>query len=273
VASPPGIYVQLPVFVILWAATVLYLLRDRLVHGWRRLAVGLAAVAGGLVTLIMFRWPWSVLPSLLQVIQFPMRLSTYAVLCIAGIVIVALRTLEGADATTRRRALWALAGVLWFGTTVAVWQVWSQPSAHASREVALTDPDVVGASVYDTHLFRDGEAPIVEVDEDRAVRFDPADVHHDVYEGQVDLPEGDEPIATNIAAGPYLVDVDGARIVGRTDEGWMVIEREGDLQGPVQMRLQPADSLPVVAGRLITPLCLGTLLVVLVVVAVRSLRR
>jgi hypothetical protein len=98
-------------------------------------------------------------------------------------------------------------------------------------------------------------------------------VHHDVYEGQVDLPEGDEPIATNIAAGPYLVDVDGARIVGRTDEGWMVIEREGDLQGPVQMRLQPADSLPVVAGRLITPLCLGTLLVVLVVVAVRSLRR
>lgn len=270
VTSPPGIYVQLPILIAVWAITALALTHRSTGRPWRRLSLGLTALLGAIVVLIVFRSPWDAIPPLLKIIQFPMRLATYAVFCIVALVILGLRGLTKKPSRWQKPMMLGLCAALYVGGLLAVWQVWSQPSVHSSREVALRAPTQVAPSVYDVYLFRDASAPVVVPVPGRVLRFDPARVRDGEFVGTVDPPPGNGAFATNIAAGSYLVRVEGLVPVGRTADGWMVAARKFADAGPVRVRLSTAQSLPVTVGRTVSWGCILALTLVMVVILVRS---
>src|SRR5207245_2890416 len=89
----------------------------------------------------------------------------------------------------------------------------------------------------------------------------------------VSLPAGLQPFATNIAGGPYLVHVGGGvRVVGRTDEGNLVLQRTTDGSQPVRVELSAKLGAPVVLGRITTAVSAALLLALAVTAAVRRRR-
>jgi hypothetical protein len=104
--------------------------------------------------------------------------------------------------------------------------------------------------------------------------FDPARVQNNRLVGSVSLPAGLQPFATNIAGGPYLVHVGGgARVVGRTGEGYLVLERTRNGSQPVPVELRAQRSAPVVLGRITTAASAALLLALALAVVVRRQRR
>ncbi|MHB8491858.1 MAG: hypothetical protein ACYDA6_06565, partial [Solirubrobacteraceae bacterium] len=67
-------------------------------------------------------------------------------------------------------------------------------------------------------------------------------------------------VPTNLAGAPYFVHVEGARVVGRDFADHMVLEIAPPKAGRgAEVSLRPAESLPVVLGRVITLLALAFL--------------
>jgi hypothetical protein len=92
--------------------------------------------------------------------------------------------------------------------------------------------------------------------------------------GSVLLPAGPQPFATNIAGGPYLVHVGGGvRVVGRTEEGTLVLKRTTGGSQPVPVELRAQLSAPVVLGRITTAAAAALLLALAGAAAVRRRRR
>jgi hypothetical protein len=99
-------------------------------------------------------------------------------------------------------------------------------------------------------------------------------VKDDRFSGLVSPPSGLAPFATNIAGGPYLVHVGGGvRVVGRTEEGNLVLKRTTDGSQPVPVELSTQLGAPVVLGRITTGAAAAVLLALAVVAAVRRRRR
>src|SRR5262249_37675543 len=104
--------------------------------------------------------------------------------------------------------------------------------------------------------------------------FDPTRVEDNRFAGSVLVPAGLQPFATNIAGGPYLVHVGGGvRVVGRTEEGNLVLQRTTDGSQPVPVELSARLSAPVVLGRITTALSAALLLALALVAAIRRRRR
>jgi hypothetical protein len=88
-------------------------------------------------------------------------------------------------------------------------------------------------SWYDINSYHDTSAALVKVPAGRHVDIPlpaPGDTR---TEATLKLPAGSAPISTNIAGGPYVVDVSGVKVVGRDTSGYMVVERERPGGGPV----------------------------------------
>jgi hypothetical protein len=103
--------------------------------------------------------------------------------------------------------------------------------------------------------------------------FDPAAVDDNRLAGLVSLPPGVQRFATNIAGAPYLVHVGGAvRVVGRSPEGHLVLERAKRGSQPVPVELRAQLSAPVVLGRITTALSAALLLALALTAAARRRR-
>lgn len=277
-STSPSAYLQLPVFVLLWLVAFGVLLiarRDRVARPLRRFFLGLDLLGVVLLVLLLWNEPWRHLPTIARLIQFNDRLITYFVLVLSGLTIIALRALAEpmADSrparpgrTVRRRSpdhpVWivSLSIVLVFGLGLGIWQVWATKSAFRHRADALTPHGVAPGSWYDADSYNDVSRAVVRVVPGRRVELDARLEHGGAFEQVMDLPAGYQPIATNIAAGPDLIDVRGAVPVGRTKGGTgtcyfcgrptMVIKRPpGHPTGPIEIRITGASNWPVVVGR------------------------
>jgi hypothetical protein len=262
-SGTPGLFVQLPVLALAWGlAAVAISWRSGLSRFWKVLSAGLVALMALLLVLVFTNGTWHSLPHTLQLIQFPYRLQTYVLLCLAGLVLIGLR------AAPRRSLATALVAVVAFGSALAVWQIWDSRSDPPS--VPPDTRDQVFASQYapppgwaDSGNYRDHSQRVVAVPDGRSVVFPPATVVKDQLVATVDLPPGPEPIKTNIAGGPYFVNVKGVRRLGRTADGFTVIAREGAQRGPVTVTASPAATAPVKFGSALSVLSLLSLLVLL----------
>ena len=258
---------------------------------YRRLRAGVTTaliVLAGLLVLIMSSAAWSLLPTLFQRAQFTYRLQTYVTLACAGLVLVGAlaltRRAQSGRATRLDRALaLGLGLVVAFGVALCAWQLWV-PNTHVHEVTfsSLCKPS--------RRLARPADAPtpIVERgkrlwrsqssgprhDRQAEFTFDPAHVDDDRLAGSASVPAGLQPFATNIAGGPYLVHVGGgARVVGRTGAGDLVLQRTTDGSQPVPVELRAQLSAPVVLGRITTAVSAALLLALAVTAAVRRRRR
>ncbi len=100
-------------------------------------------------------------------------------------------------------------------------------------------------------MFRDRSLRIVPGAIDTPQVIIPADAGARDRTVVVGAPAGVGEVTTNLATSPYLLDVEGAELIGRTPSGWLVLRRPKDQVATATMRLQlsTADSGPVVVGR------------------------
>ncbi len=120
--------------------------------------------------------------------------------------------------------------------------------------------------------YADRSLPVVATSEE--FNFFPAAVEDDRLAGSLSFPPGLQPFATNIAGGPYLVHVgEGARVVGRTAEGNLVLQRTTNGSQPVPFELKAQLSAPVVLGRITTAVSAALLLALALAASVRRRRR
>jgi hypothetical protein len=242
--------------------------------------------------LIMSSGAWSLLPTPFQYTQFAYRLQTYVALAIAGLVLVgALALTRRADsgrATRSDRTLaLGLGLVVAFGLALAAWQLWvpntrgfrkdqTEPyfwKFPSNRAAALhASPTLLPQSWYAENQFADRSLPVVATA--AAFTFDATHVEDNRLAGAVLFPAGLRPFATNIAGGPYLVHVGGGvRVVGRTEEGNLVLQRTTEGSQPVPVELRAQLSAPVVLGRITTALSAALLLALALAAAIRRRRR
>ena len=269
-SSTPGLYVQAPVLALVWG-----LLAAPLALRYRRMRAGVVTaliVLASLLVLIMasgapFSGVWSSLPSVFQQVQFAYRLQTYVALAIAALVLLGVlaltRRAENGRATGLDRPLAVGLGlVIAFSVALCVWQMWV-PKTHIgpyfNRADALRGPPTRLPEAFNMGKnYEDRSLPVVATTTSFA--FNPAHVDDDRLVAFVSFPPGVQPLATNIVGGPYLVHVEGARVVGRTPEGHLVLQRATGGTQPVPVELRTQLSAPVVHGRIITAISAGLLL-------------
>ena len=276
-STTPSLYPQLPVVLLLWLiafGVFVIARRDRLPIPLRRFFLGLSLLGAILLVLMLWEESWRHLPKIATLIQFSSRLQTYVLFVLSGLVIIALRVIEkplveswtphGRNAGRQKpySLAWvaSLVVILAFGFGLSVWQVWASKSAFAHRAEALTARGFAPISWYDLGSYNDVSQPVVPVAPARRVDLDARLEQGGVFHQLIDLPPGYQPIATNIAAGPDLVEVRGVVPVGRT-RGFsgscylcrvptMVIKRPpGSPTGPVKITITGASPWPVVIGR------------------------
>jgi len=284
----PALYVQAPVLALVWG-----LLAAPLSWRYPRLRAGVATaliVLACLLALILSSAAWSSLPTLFQRVQFTYRLQTYVTLACAGLVLVGAlaltRRAQSGRATRLDRALaLGLGLVVAFGVAICAWQLWV-PNTHvheltfsslANRaEVLRARPTLLPQSWNAGNDYGDLSLPVLAPTylNPAGFTFDPNHVEDDRLAGPVSVPAGLQPFATNIAGGPYLVHVGGGvRVVGRTGEGYLVLQRTTDGSQPVPVELRAQLSAPVVLGRITTAVSAVLLLALAGTAAVRRRRR
>jgi hypothetical protein len=212
---------QLPVLALLWALICGAAYWRFVSRPNKRLALGLLGLGGALLLLVLAPALIDDLPEALRFVQFPYRVLTYVDLCVAGLVTLALAAMQR-DRLSSRIPVLALAAIAAFNLALSVSQNFDVRSWLPGREAALASPAQPPPTWYATLQFADGSAPIVAPTLTPALRFPVENGRHDSYEATYPAgPAGT--VETNIATGSYFVALSGARAVGRTPAGEMVV--------------------------------------------------
>lgn len=236
---------QLPVLALLWALVCGVAYWRFLPSAGRKLALGLLVLGGGLLLLVLSPSLIEELPNVLRFIQFPYRVVTYVTLCVVGLIVLALAAMERERATARLPVL-VLAGIAAFSFGLSIDQNHKVRSWLGERDEAFASSVEPPPTWYAPLQFADGSAPLVRATLP-PLRFR-VERREDSYE--VAYPPGRAgTAATNIAVGTYLVDVTGARPVGRTDEGMMVVGLHASPDRPREVEVKAAWAPAVAAGR------------------------
>jgi hypothetical protein len=274
-ASP--FYVQAPVYALAWLTCVgvLALLR-RQRSRTTKVFFALIAVLSVLFTLLLWQGVWDYLPSFLKHIQFRYRLHTYINYTVVGLVIVGLLLIAGA----RAFRAWFLA--IFLAATAAlglgIWQAWSAPKYLSVDQIVKTSD---GTPRID---YADCPAPCRRARADYRIPGDIdagslQELHVNVSgartgETDIRVPPGG-PYRTNIAWSP-LIELEGARIIGATGEGWAVVaptQRSTEAALPATSRLRQRTTGAVVLGRVVSGTAAATLVIWLMVIVIVRVRR
>src|SRR3954471_6930230 len=128
----------LPVLALLWAVVAGVFFWRLIGPRSRGLALGLTAVLAALVVLILDSSLIADLPELLQYIQFPYRLLTYADFCVVGMVTLVLAAIERRRSSSASlAALASLAAIAAFSLAISVQQNFGVRSWLSGRGEAL----------------------------------------------------------------------------------------------------------------------------------------
>lgn len=211
---------QLPVLALLWALICGAAYWRFLSAEAKRLAAGLLALGGALLLLVLSPSLISELPKLLQFIQFPYRILTYVDICLVGLVTIALAAMQR-ERLTSRVPVFVLAAIAAFAFGLSIEQNSKVRSWLSGREEALASPVQPPPTWYAPLQFADGSAPVVEPTLAAPLEFPVEEIESSYAASYPAGPAGTA--ETNISSGSYLVEVSGARPVGRTDDGRMIV--------------------------------------------------
>lgn len=275
-STSPGLFVQIPDWFLLWVLAV--------GTAWggvrrplRRSGAAIAAVLLALLALLMIAPLWDALPRTLRDVQFPYRLNTYVVLCVAGLVLFGVLAVQERSIGARWGQLvrLGLAGAIAVSVGLCVWQLWTPqtegPLSYRNRSAVFVSTHITPHSWYD-ESYTDASAPIVYTG-DRSLYIDPSAIGSDHLSLMVTPPPGTAPFTTNIAGGPYAVRVSGGIVpVGRSPGGTVVARRRATVSGPVRITLSVAGG-AIAAGKVVSAISLLVLLGLLLFAVSRATRR
>ena len=283
-STTPALFVQIPVWMLLWALVVggAAVTSSRF-RSLRRPFLVLIVMFGFVLGLITIPGVWRSIPGPWLYVQFPYRLNSYLALIVSALVgvavLVAQRMPTAAPDTGRLLRLVvraSLGAVCAMSLALCAWQLWiprtlAYPTisgslhvtGYANRYDAMASIYTVPTSWYAAIDYANTSGPIIAVSPGRELTIDPEtiDNHGDSVTTVVQAPPGSGPIGTNIAAGPYLVTIGGDVVrVGTSPDGFAVVQRREPGTGPVLITVNTAESLGVVAGRVSSTV--GALLIV-----------
>jgi hypothetical protein len=284
-STTPALYVQAPVWFLAWGLLVgaLLLRHRRTERRLRRLWTCALLLVLLVLSMIMSSAFWSIVPFPYNEIQFPYRLCSYVFYAVAGLVLVSALILQRYTDEGGRRMVRglraALVGVCAISVLLCLWQQWrahtTMPGSYENRGEALVSTSVLPRTWYLTEgAFSDRQAPVVAVPEERLAIIPPSDVHGDRFSAVLNLPEGPQPIQTDIDAGTYLVHISGVQPIGRDPLGFLVVRREpNDNRGPVHVVMETAHNAVTIAARAVSGIAALLVLLVLLWTCVRRRRR
>jgi len=266
---------QLPLLASAWVLAAIAVARPRLSSTWARTVLVLSGVTVLLVVVMTHVGLIIALPKPFAFIQFTFRIESYILLGAAAAVLAALVLVRGAPSAARRRWAWVLVPIVAVSIVQAVGQAhtirdvqsvlppWQRDPGYLTGDAAPGSDDYVGANV-----------PAVTVGAGAPrVTFSAQDAERDGRTTVVANVQPGELVATNAAALPELVKLEGARFVGVDQTVHNVIQIDRDARpGAARITLSAATPWPVVLGRVLS--VVGLLLFGLVAFSLRRpLRR
>ncbi len=204
-SSTPALYLQLPMWLLVWAIVAWAVLRKDMTRELRRAALALTIVLVGLVTLVLVPFSWEVVPATLKLIQFPYRLITYASLAVAGLVLVLVMAVERSPAShARLRAGTAVA--IAGSAALCLWQLWvpetRHPQSYKDPRDALVSVNVAPRTWYDLGGYHDVGSRTAPSPGVRMVLVPHAALSGNRVTLTIDAPPGPEPFGLNTGALP-----------------------------------------------------------------------
>jgi len=269
---------QIPTLAVVWALVVAAVVWRRTTPLMRRMLLGMIAL------LALFAWlalspglvsdlgPW-------QHVEFTYRIVTYASLAACAVVMVVLLMLDHKPRATRNAAHAALALVTVFSVALAIQQVWHAPSSlPGGRNKVFKSAVTPPSTWYYGPDYADRSRPVRPPTLHSIVGGTPLATHARIrlraspYQKYYSYPivvSQPGTVATNVATGPYLVKVTGAKPVGRTIVGAMVLRPSGARGQRRVISFTTAASPPLRIGVALTLASVAGLLVLLVTVRMR----
>jgi hypothetical protein len=263
----------LPVLALVWVIIGVAVSLGRPEGGpWRR-ALWIFAAAGLVVGILMTHPNLELdLPAPYAIIQYEYRLESYVLLTLCAAI---LALLVIARSWPRRWRIWSWSVGIVVAVSVigAVQQVDSYSHTHDRHQTfASSDPPLPARLEGKLSDFKDTTEPTVNPAGLPEIRFPPTAVRHERVAISVNLPSG-QLASSNLAAAPYFAKVTGADVVGRTQDGLMVLRVGAHASGSSQrITVARADSAPIVLGRVIALLSLAFLAISLALAAFGRLR-
>jgi len=275
IAYAPDFSLALPVVAIGWVLLGAVLLGAR--RRWYKDPFGrvlaICIGLGLLFAILLTNWRLiNDLPGPYHLVQFPYRLETYVLFAICGAMIALL-------AVDRSKiSAWlgwrALLGVVVVVSVVgAAIQVAAYPSQYPDRNVVFDASHQPPASVYDTGDYDDATLPVLSPAGAPTLTFSQTQIRSVRVRATFAVDPHQTLVQSNVLGAPYLVRVVGARVVGRTPEGFMVLRLPADHPPMVSLTVEQAATAPIEIGRVLSVVGAAALVALLCIAAFRWARR
>lgn len=241
----------LPILAIAWVLVAVGVLLARGQRGtWTRVLLLLCGLTATIAVVMTHAGLTLALPRPYATLQFTYRLESYVLLGLSGAVLAVLLAVRG-NALHARLLRWTLVPIVGFSLFGALQQVDAYPRLPGREAVFdyLRFPTAGGLLFPD---YMDVLQPQLTGGfmQRPAVTFPPLAIRHDRVSAVAHVSPGEE-FRTNVAGGPELVHVTGARIAGIEREGNDVFEAAGSSPDET-ITVGPAHTMPVVIGRVLT---------------------
>jgi hypothetical protein len=245
----------LPALAIAWVLVVAVAVRRQWRQPWARTLMILSLLSIAVAIVMTHPRLITVLPDPWLMIQFSYRLETFVLFGICGAVIAAL-VLLGPD--THRWLAALLLPILALSVVGAIRQVGDIP-----RRPGDFSWNIDNLSSFGTGDFADASVTEQPPDNSSVVRFKRSDVHRDRLDVTVPAQPG-ETVYLNMLAISGMIDVQGARVIGRgaapqtNDPSWqplwfLALQIDDDATpGRAHIVIREAQTLPIVGGRIIS---------------------
>lgn len=277
----PDYALPLPTLVIIWVILGLIVVLASGHRGmWVRLLAVLCAVTVALIVLMTHLGAITALPKPYTLLEFSYRLESYILMSVSGAALVILVLAQKGSRKLRLYG-WALAPILAGSVIGAVQQVSAYPRT-VPRSTTFTQGSEAEKSAELHNDYSYASLPLVFGPQLPLLSFSPNQIHDDRATAYESARPG-QLVYTNIGGGPDLLDITGARVVGRDPSFRLVLALGPDTarpsaqpQTPVtkqRVTIGPAQSPPVAIGRLLSFGSVGLLALELAWLVIRRRRR
>jgi hypothetical protein len=268
-ASTPGALfaLSLPILVIVWLlCSVVVLLWTGSRGMWMRILLILSGTTAVVIVVMTHAGLILALPRPYTLLQFSYRLESYVLLGLSGAALAVLALIRRGARSPSWWA-WTLVPVLVVAVVGAVQQVGAYPGGEDAK-LALGSYDSPPPALEGQHDYDDVSLPLLRAGNLPSLEVPPAAIHRDRASVTAHVGPG-QLMYTNISGGPDLVQIKGARVAGVDERGHIVLAvGPGNAQAsaasaqPIAteaITVSPAESLPVVLGRVLSLIGVGAL--------------